>query len=184
MKDVFASRIETTKSLVKACEKLKLKAFINASAVGVVLAKDSNFIKSLYPSHRLGLGGALGTGRQWISWIHLDDVVRIVQFLLEPNCSVPVGPVNATSPNAVRQAALSRCLSEAIGAPRLPFGAPPAPAFVFRALLGSDRATLVLDGQRVIPKKLLDARFQFRYTRLEDALQAIFGRKPSPPAYD
>ncbi|TPP66729.1 Sugar nucleotide epimerase [Fasciola gigantica] len=232
-KDVFASRIDTTKSLVKACMKLKLKFFINASAVGfyrpdirttftesepfcdcgpitrlvrdweaaaqipnrkdvrqfqlrlgVVLAKDSNFIKSLYPSHRVGLGGALGSGQQWISWVHLDDVVRVVQFLIQPDCPVVSGPVNVTTPHAVRQAALSRCLSEAIGAPCLPFGAPPTPSFVPRLLLGPYRATLVLDGQRVIPQKLLDAGFQFKYALLEDALHAIYGRRPSPPAYD
>lgn len=150
----------------------------------MVLAENSNFIKSLYPTHRLGLGGALGSGRQWISWIHLDDVVRTVQFLVQPDCTVANGPVNVTTPHAVRQAALSRCLSEAVGAPRIPFGLPPTPGFVPRLLLGSARVTIVLDGQRVMPQKLLDAGFQFKYAKLEDALYAIYGRRPSPPAYD
>ncbi|TGZ66821.1 hypothetical protein CRM22_005114 [Opisthorchis felineus] len=147
--------------------------------LGVVLAENSNFVKSLYPSHRVGLGGPVASGRQWISWIHLDDVVRIVQYLLDPESSVPVGPVNATAPFACRQEAVSKAFSEAVNAPSLPFGPIRTPAFVAKLILGSDRSTLLLEGQRVVPKKLLDAGFNFKYPRLEDALEAIFQRRPT-----
>ncbi|TGZ66822.1 hypothetical protein CRM22_005114 [Opisthorchis felineus] len=228
IEEVFSSRIDTTKILVKAAQSISLKAFINASAVGfykpsltetfteaaayedhdmitrlvkewelaaqmperkdikqyqlrlgVVLAENSNFVKSLYPSHRVGLGGPVASGRQWISWIHLDDVVRIVQYLLDPESSVPVGPVNATAPFACRQEAVSKAFSEAVNAPSLPFGPIRTPAFVAKLILGSDRSTLLLEGQRVVPKKLLDAGFNFKYPRLEDALEAIFQRRPT-----
>ncbi|OON19584.1 TIGR01777 family protein, partial [Opisthorchis viverrini] len=228
IEEVFSSRIDTTKILVKAAQSFPLKAFINASAVGfykpsltetfteaaayedhgmitrlvkewelaaqmperkdikqyqlrlgVVLAENSNFVKSLYPSHRVGLGGPIASGRQWISWIHLDDVVRIVQYLLDPESSVPVGPVNATAPFACRQDAVSKAFSEAVNAPNLPFGPIRTPAFVAKLILGSDRSTLLLEGQRVVPQKLLDAGFNFKYPRLEDALEAIFQRRPT-----
>lgn len=147
--------------------------------LGVVLSENSNFVKSLYPSHRVGLGGPIASGRQWISWIHLDDVVRIVQYLLDPESSVPVGPVNATAPFACRQDAVSKAFSEAVNAPNLPFGPMHTPAFVAKLILGSDRSTLLLEGQRVVPQKLLDAGFNFKYPRLEDALEAIFQRRPT-----
>ncbi|CAL8100088.1 unnamed protein product [Calicophoron daubneyi] len=142
--------------------------------LGVVLARDSAFIRSIYPSHRFGFGGPVGNGHQWISWIHLEDVTRIVEYLLKPDCPVPVGPVNATAPNAIRQAAFSKAFTEAIKAPSLPFGPIKTPSVAVKLLLGAERATLVLDGHQVIPKKLLDAGFKFKYPRAEDALQAIF----------
>lgn len=123
----------------------------------------------------------MGSGRQWISWIHLTDVVRIVERLIEDNAAIPPGPVNTVAPNAVRQAALSRAFMEAVQAPKLPLVSSLAtPEFVFRLLMGSDRAPLVLEGQRVVPKKLLDAGFEFHYPRLEDAFEETFGRRPGP----
>ncbi|KAF8561372.1 hypothetical protein P879_08096 [Paragonimus westermani] len=152
--------------------------------LGVVLARNSNFVKALYPTHRVGLGGPVGSGRQWISWIHLDDVVRIVNFLLQPTCIIASGPVNTTAPHACRQAALARAFCEALNAPKLPFGPPATPSFVAKLMLGSERATLLLDGQNVIPEKLLDVGFRFKYPRLEDALEAVFGRRPTPVPQD
>ncbi|KAF5399190.1 Multidrug MFS transporter [Paragonimus heterotremus] len=229
IKDVFASRVDTTKLLVKASQAVPIRTFVNASAVGfyppdltakftesepfkdsgvisrlvnewesaaqmpsrpdvrqyqlrlgVVLARNSNFVKALYPTHRLGLGGPVGSGRQWISWIHLDDVVRIVNFLLQPTCLVAPGPVNTTAPQACRQAALARAFCEALDAPKLPFGPLATPSFVAKLMLGSERATLLLDGQNVIPEKLLEAGYRFKYPRLEDALEVVFGRRPAP----
>lgn len=228
-KEVFSSRIDTTKLLVEASKTVPIHTFINASGAGfyapdlevdytesspyrhyglisklvkewedaaqmpsrphvrqvqlrtgVVLAKDSHFIQSLYMTHRIGLGGPMGSGRQWISWIHVDDLIRVIKFLLQPNTNIKNGPINATSPHPVRQVDMSRALSEALNAPHIPFGPITTPEFVFKLLLGRDRATLVLDGQKVFPQKLLELGFVFRYPRLEDALEAIFDRRPKP----
>lgn len=226
--DVFSSRVNTTKLLVKALDGAPVKTFINASAVGfyppsfdvsytesqefqyygvisrlvkewedaaqipghlnmqhyqlrfgVVLAKNSGFIKALYPSHRVGLGGPVGSGLQWISWVHLEDVIRVINTLLTGELPIANGPINITSPYPCRQFALSKAFSEAIGAPKIPCSPLTTPAFVGRLMLGHDRATLLLDGQRVIPRKLLDSGFQFKYAHLEDALESMFQRRPS-----
>ncbi|CAH8615542.1 unnamed protein product, partial [Dicrocoelium dendriticum] len=151
---------------------------------GVVLAKDSGFVKALYPSHRFGLGGPVGSGQQWISWVHLEDLIRVMNMLLTREHPIPSGPINLTAPYPCRQFALSKAFSEAIDAPKLPYGPLTTPAFVGRLMLGGDRATLLLEGQRVIPKKLLDSGFQFKYSRLEDALESLFKRRPSAVPID
>nr|CAH8874076.1 unnamed protein product [Trichobilharzia regenti] len=146
---------------------------------GVVLSKDSHFIRSIYLSHRLGFCNAIGSGRQWISWIHLGDLTRIIEYVADSKVSFSSGPVNCTAPEPTQQAILAKAVSESLGAPFNPLGRIPTPPSVFRLLLGPDRVTLVQDGQRVIPTKLINSGFKFNYPTLADALENIFGRRPS-----
>ncbi|KAH8868838.1 Epimerase family protein [Schistosoma japonicum] len=146
--------------------------------IGIVLAKDSNFIRSLYLSHRMGFCNPIGTGRQWISWIHIHDLIRIIEYITDPESVFSSGPVNCTAPEPVRQVTLAKALSESLGASFNPLSKIPIPPFIFNYLLGKDRATLVVDGQRVVPTKLLNSGFKFTYPNLADAFENIFGHRP------
>ncbi len=125
-------------------------------------------LKKLYPSFYLGLGSIIGDGAQIISWIHIDDLVSAVLFLLnKPELS---GPFNVTSPQPVSQAQFARTLAKTMHRP-LFFK---IPAILIRLLFGEMGECLLLKGQRVIPKRLLDTGFQFRYPTLEKALEYEF----------
>ncbi|XP_018654977.1 sugar nucleotide epimerase related [Schistosoma mansoni] len=145
---------------------------------GVVLSKDSHFIRTVRHVFPLGFCNPIGTGRQWMSWIHLDDMVRIIEYVSDLERVFPSGPVNCTSPKPVQQVTFAKAMAESLGAPMNIFSDAPIPSFLFTLLLGRDRATLVLDGQRVIPRKLLNAGFEFKYPDIADALENIFGRRP------
>lgn len=147
-------------------------------ALGVVLSQDSSFIRTFHRIYLLGFCNPIGTGRQWISWIHLDDMVRIIEYVADPKRVFSSGPVNCTSPKSVQQVTFAKAMSESLGAPSNILSNVPVPSFLFTYLLGRDRASLAVDGQRVIPKKLLNAGFEFTYPDLADALENIFGRRP------
>ncbi|VDP64726.1 unnamed protein product [Schistosoma curassoni] len=146
--------------------------------IGVVLSQDSSFIRTFHRIYLLGFCNPIGTGRQWISWIHLDDMVRIIEYVADPKRVFSSGPVNCTSPKSVQQVTFAKAMSESLGAPSNILSNVPVPSFLFSYLLGRDRASLAVDGQRVIPKKLLNAGFEFTYPDLADALENIFGRRP------
>ncbi len=112
---------------------------------------------------RLGLGGPLGSGRQYLPWIHLEDVVGAVLFALDT--PTLAGPVNATVPNPPTQAEFARALGRAVGKPAVL----PAPAFVLRLLLG-EKADIVLKGQRALPNVLRANGYKFKFTELDKAL--------------
>lgn len=131
---------------------------------GVVLARAGGLLGATLPLYRLGLGGRLGSGRQFVSWISLADEVGALRFLLDrPDIT---GPVNLTAPEPVVNAHYSRELGRALRRPALL----PAPGFAMRAALGgfADEAALV--SQRVLPRRLLDAGYSFRHPRLRAAL--------------
>ncbi|MCY1342886.1 Epimerase family protein [compost metagenome] len=130
---------------------------------GLVLARDGGFLKRLVPPFKLGLGGALGNGRQWMSWVHLEDQIALMDFLLRREDAR--GPYNACSPQPVRNRDFARSLGRALGRPAFM----PAPAFVLRLLLG-ELAGLLLGGQRAVPARLRAAGFTFAFTDLDTAL--------------
>jgi uncharacterized protein (TIGR01777 family) len=114
------------------------------------------------------LGGNLGSGQQWFSWIHQADHARAYPFLLEhPEIH---GPVNFTAPSPVRNWELTRALGQVLHRPTIL----PAPAFMMRLVLG-EMAEALLTGQRVIPKKLIDAGFKFNLPTIEAALKDLLG---------
>lgn len=135
---------------------------------GVVLKKNGGMLKKLVPSFYLGMGSIIGDGKQSISWVHMDDVVAAIIFLL--NKPELTGPFNISSPNPVNQAQFARELSTSMHRPLLLT----TPAFFIRALFGEMGDYLLLKGQRVLPKRLIDAGYVFHYPHLADALQHEF----------
>ncbi len=130
---------------------------------GLVLAHDGGFLKRLVPPFRLGLGGPLCNGRQWMSWVHLHDQIALMDFLLRRTDAR--GPYNACSPQPVRNRDFARSLGRALGRPAFM----PVPAFVLRLLLG-ELSGLLLGGQRAVPSRLRAAGFNFAFTDLDMAL--------------
>ncbi|HEY8479035.1 MAG TPA: TIGR01777 family oxidoreductase [Spirillospora sp.] len=138
---------------------------------GVVLTREGGMLGRTLPLFRLGLGGRLGTGGQWISWISLADQVAALRFLIDHEID---GPVNLTAPNPVTNAEYTRALGRALGRPtRLA-----VPAFALRAVLRefADEGPLV--SQRVLPRRLEKAGFRFEHETVEDALAAALGTPP------
>ncbi len=138
--------------------------------IGVVMSKKGGALKKMLMPFRLGLGGRIGSGRQSMSWISLDDLVLVLDRVL--NDDSLSGPVNAVSPNPVSNAEFTRTLGRALGRPTI-F---PMPAFAARLAFGEMGDELLLSSQRVVPRKLLDAGFEFRYPALEDALRHVLAK--------
>ncbi|NZA28625.1 TIGR01777 family protein [Luteimonas sp. SJ-92] len=138
---------------------------------GVVLHPDGGMVRRLLTPFRLGLGGRLGDGRQVLSWIAREDWVEAVRSLLhrhlDDDAAAPDGPVNLTAPQPATNAEFTAALAGALRRPALL----PLPAPLLRLGFG-EMATLLLDGQRVLPQRLTQAGFRFLHPRLEDALRA------------
>jgi uncharacterized protein len=137
--------------------------------IGVVLAREGGALPSMLLPFRLGLGGRIGSGQQYWSWVALEDVVGAILFGLQ-NDSLS-GPVNVVSPEPARNEDFVRALGEELHRPTI-F---PLPAFVVRTLLGEMGDMALLGSVRVEPAKLKAAGYQFRYPHLRDALRAALG---------
>jgi uncharacterized protein len=137
-----------------------------AIRIALVLGKGGGALQFMEPVFRLGLGGKLGTGKQWMSWIHVADVARLFLHALE-NTSVR-GPMNGASPNPVRNEEFTKVMGEILKRPA--FLA--APEFVLKTAL-RDEASLLLDSQRIIPEKALQTGFRFLFPDLRSALADI-----------
>lgn len=137
--------------------------------IGVVLAGQGGALKAMLPAFRLGLGGPVGTGRQYWSWIALDDLVNIFLFALA-NDSLH-GPANAVAPNPGRNSEFTRTLAEVLHRPAI-F---PLPEFVVKTLFGEMGESLLLASARVQPTKLESAGYRFRHYDLAEALDKILG---------
>lgn len=134
--------------------------------IGIVLAPNGGALAKMLPPFKLGLGGRIGDGEQYMSWIHLDDLTAAFDFLLtHPELE---GVFNGTSPMAVPNKQWTKLLAERLGRPALL----PMPALMVKLLFG-EMSDLLLFGQNVYPKRLLDAGFQFKYNQLRAALQAL-----------
>jgi uncharacterized protein (TIGR01777 family) len=131
---------------------------------GLVLAKDGGLVKRLTPIVKAGIGGKLGTGKQFMPWISLTDEIAAILFLLEHDVA---GPVNLTGPAPVRNAEFTKTLGHLLHRPT----ALPVPGFAAKIALG-EFADDVLTGQNALPKRLLEAGFTFTHTDLESALRA------------
>lgn len=137
---------------------------------GIVLNERSGIFPMLVMPFRFFAGGPLGSGEQYYSWIHIEDEVRAIRFLIEnERCS---GPYNLVSPRPVKQKTLARVIGGAMGRPSFV----PAPAPVLRLMLG-EQAGLVLKGQRAIPKRLVDEGFAFKYREPEQAVKDLLGQR-------
>lgn len=134
--------------------------------IGVVLGSGGGALTKMLSSFRLGLGGHIGSGKQWMSWIHIDDLVDMILFAIEKGTIN--GPLNGTAPNPVTNADFTRKLAAVLHRPA--FLA--VPGFGLKLLFG-EMAQVILGGQRVIPKNALEAGYPFRYSELKPALAAI-----------
>jgi uncharacterized protein len=135
--------------------------------IGMVLGQGGALSKML-PAFRLGAGGRLGSGRQWMSWIHLDDLVELIAFALHNPALT--GPINATAANPVRNSEFTSTLAAVLHRPAFAV----APAFALRLMLG-EMASVLLSSQRALPRAAQAAGFEFRYPDLGQALSAILG---------
>lgn len=136
---------------------------------GIVQSADGGALSKTLPLFKFFVGGKFGDGQQYTSWIHIDDTVAALIFLLDAGVT---GPVNLTAPNPVTNAEYTKALGSALGRPTL-FT---VPKFGPKLLLGADMAdALLFDSMRVLPSALLDAGFAFGYQTIEPALSNLTG---------
>jgi hypothetical protein len=140
--------------------------------VGLVLGNEGGAFPRMCLPYRLGVGGRIGSGKQWFSWIHINDMVRLITYCIEQ--SDLRGPINATAPNPVTNDEFGRALGKAMRRPHY-F---PVPGRVLKFVFG-ELSVLLLEGQRVLPKRLLEHGFRFQYPTIDRALEHLVGRKTS-----
>jgi uncharacterized protein (TIGR01777 family) len=137
---------------------------------GIVQAAAADAIKRLSLPFRLGVGGAWGSGRQWLSWVHLDDEVGAIRHAIDHD--ELTGPVNATSPNPVRVADYAKAFGRAVHRPTVL----PTPTVALYAIVGKEMAReMLLGGQRVRPARLQASGYEFRRPDLDEALADVLG---------
>ncbi|MDX1755624.1 MAG: TIGR01777 family oxidoreductase [Marinobacter sp.] len=134
------------------------------SRTGLVVGPAGGFLQRMLPPFRLGLGGKLGSGKQFMPWVHRDDVVNALIWMAETETAS--GAYNVVSPNPARNAEFTACLARVLKRPAFL----PAPSFALRAALG-EMARLLLTGQNAVPQRLLDEAFEFSFPELEPALR-------------
>ena len=133
--------------------------------IGIVLAKDGGALEKMLTPFKFGVGGTVGSGNQWMSWVALDDLIRIIHFALEnENLS---GAFNAVAPNPVTNEEFTDTLGKALHRPTIL----PIPAFGIKLLFGEMGETLLLEGARVLPRKLENLGFKFEYADLFAAIK-------------
>lgn len=144
----------------------EMGARLAVARIGIVLSNHGGALPILALPFRFFVGGRMGSGRQWWPWVHMADTVGALRFLIEdPRAN---GPVNVTAPHPVRNAEFVRALGRALRRPALL----PAPAFALRLLLG-ERATVVVDGQRAVPRRLTALGYAYRFTEVGPALHNL-----------
>ncbi|MBM3298538.1 MAG: TIGR01777 family oxidoreductase [Deltaproteobacteria bacterium] len=141
-------------------------ARVVATRFGVVLGSDGGALAQMVLPFRFFIGGPLGNGNQWFSWIHVQDLCRAALFVAS-NTGIE-GPVNFTAPDPVRNRDLAKAIGQVLHRPAIM----PAPAFMINALLG-EFGSVILKGQRVVPKKLLEAGFSFEHPDITAALESL-----------
>jgi len=163
--DDFLARIasEWEREALKAKEK---GARVAITRFGIVMGEKGGALGRMIPLFKKYVGGPIGSGRQWFSWVHIKDLAEAFSFLLKhPEIS---GPVNVCAPNPVRNKDLAKALGRALHRPSFM----PAPGFMIKLVLG-EFGSVIFEGQRVIPKRLLDSGFAFQYPEIDKALEEI-----------
>jgi uncharacterized protein (TIGR01777 family) len=165
--DFLATVTSMWEAAAREAEKLGMR--VVALRTGVVLDRRGGALQRMLPPFKLGLGGPVAGGDQFVPWIHLDDVVGMYLAALDdPAWS---GPINATSPEPVTNTAFSKALGRALGRPALL----PVPGFAVRLLFG-EMAMVVTEGQRAVPTRARELGYRFRHPELDGALRAALGR--------
>ena len=137
---------------------------------GIVTTAEGGMLKQILPIAKMGALGPIGGGHQWQSWISLDDQIYAIHFLM--NQENADGIYNLTAPQPVTQKQFARTLGRVLRRPAFA----PAPGFVMKILFGEMGKSLILDGQKVHPKRLLDSGYEFEHESLEQALRDALGR--------
>lgn len=135
--------------------------------VGVVLAQHGGALQKMLTPFKMFVGGPVGSGRQYMSWIHIEDLVGLILFALERGDAS--GPLNGTAPNPVTNREFSKALGRALHRP----ACMKTPRFMLRVMLG-EVANVIATGQRVVPRKALDLGYRFRFPELDTALRDLF----------
>jgi uncharacterized protein (TIGR01777 family) len=152
----------------RSAEEIGMRVAITRT--GLVLDPKHGLLKQLLPPFRLGLGGPLAGGRQYMPWIHLDDWVRLVLWVLDGEDRS--GVYNATAPNPVTNAELSKALGKALGRPAVM----PVPKLAIKARFGGELGEVITGGQRAVPRRALDGGFEFAHPEVEPALRSLLDR--------
>ncbi len=148
----------------KRAEKLNVRVAL--ARFGVILGRDNGALPSMLLPYKMHVGGTIGSGEQWLSWIHVEDVARAIYFAIT-NKTIH-GPFNVTAPNATNMKEFGKTIAEVMGRRHWL----PVPSFVMRLALG-EQSVLVLEGQRVLPSVLEKQYFDFKYPFLKEALEDI-----------
>jgi len=154
----------------KEALKLNQKTRLIIGRIGVVLANNGGALEKMTPIFKTGLGGPIGGGEQFMSWIHIDDIVQSILFLMN-DTSKQVEIANLTAPNAVKMSEFAKTLAATFNKPAL-F---PVPGFVLKIALG-EAAAIVLSSMNVYPQRLTELQYKFRFTALNIALKQIYNR--------
>lgn len=134
---------------------------------GVILDSEQGALPNIVKPYQFYVGGTIGSGEQWLSWVHIEDVARAILFVID-NESIE-GPVNVTSPNVKRMKQFGKVVGDVLGKPHWL----KVPRFALKAALG-EQSQLVIEGQYVLPEKLLAHGFKFKYASLDDALRNLY----------
>lgn len=134
---------------------------------GIILGKDQGALPLMALPYKMGVGGKVGSGNQWVSWVHVSDVAKAILYAIENDDFK--GPFNVTSPDPKQMYDFGKILGEVLHRPHWM----PVPSFALKLVLG-DKSQLVLEGQRVMPEKLLTHGFKFTYPDLQKALKNIY----------
>jgi uncharacterized protein len=175
-KNCFLHRVcEAWEQMARRAQRLGVR--VVRLRIGLVLGTQGGVLRALRIPFWLGLGGRIGTGAQWMSWIARDDLVRLIAHAIAtPELT---GPVNATAPEPVRNAAFTQAFGQALRRR----AALRYPATLLRLVAGDLAGEMLLTGRRVLPAKAEASGFAFRYPTLASALASLFGREPPPQAH-
>lgn len=163
--DFLAEVVVAWEAEARAAESLTRVAY---TRTGVVLSPSGGALSKMLPFFKLGIGGPVAGGHQYVPWIHLDDVIGALLHCADT--AAASGPVNVTAPNPVTNTELSRALGRALGRPAVL----PVPAFAIKLLYG-EMAEMVTTGQRVLPARLRELGYDFRHPDVEPALRDVLG---------
>jgi uncharacterized protein (TIGR01777 family) len=161
--DFLAGVTAAWEAEARAAEKLGVRVVLTRT--GVVLSESGGALEKMLPPFRLGAGGPVAGGRQYVPWVHLDDVVGAIAFALDEDAVS--GPLNVSAPEPVTNRELSKAVGGVLRRPAVA----PVPALAVRLLYG-EMATIVTTGQRAVPARLIELGYRFRRPDLEDALRA------------
>ncbi|MBM7605079.1 uncharacterized protein (TIGR01777 family) [Metabacillus crassostreae] len=161
--DFLAETVKVWEKEASKVEELNVRTVF--TRFGIILGEEGALPKMLLP-YKLFAGGKLGSGEQWVSWISIDDLVKLIDYVIQ-NEKI-TGPVNATAPNPVKMNEFGKTIGNILNRPHWL----PAPEFALKTILG-EMSILILEGQKVLPKKLEKHHFTFTYPYVDEALRSI-----------